>query len=496
LFAALYEELRHIARRELRRSGGLTLSATTLLHEAYLKVQRQTNTAFPDQTQFLGYAARVMRNLVIDYARHGQAQKRGGAFEITSLPTLVKAEKLARKLGDPAQIASVQCNTVETELQASRPQLAAERMRDGLANLAKVADPSPQTQIVCETAQARLLWGQGDTPQAISVARKVALFMEANHQDRDIRYNTVVSMLEVMFGELGSTREALQWNRRGIAALERSGRAETLSMSWMRHNQAAELADGGDIRGAYEDEEKLAQQIVGHEGPDGLPPTIAHRLGFLKVRIEETDAGLVWIERAVHQAAMQHNPGAQIGALISRARAELILGQRERVLPDVEQAERLVHEPASQNAAAVQNAHLIRAQLLVAQGNALASLGAISALLVEFEYPAKRTGSTLPAALILRSRAESMLGRHTEALQTAREALAVSEERALDPDQSADVGAAQMSLADAQLALGDAAGARSSARRASTTLSRSLGPTHSETRAADAFAMRTAATPP
>jgi RNA polymerase sigma factor (TIGR02999 family) len=89
LFASLYEELRRLAQRELRRSAGLSLSATTLLHEAYLKVQQQADAAFPSQAQFLGYAARVMRNLVIDYARHGQAQKRGGAFEITRLPTVV-----------------------------------------------------------------------------------------------------------------------------------------------------------------------------------------------------------------------------------------------------------------------------------------------------------------------------------------------------------------------------------------------------------------------
>jgi RNA polymerase sigma factor (TIGR02999 family) len=89
LFASLYEELRRLAQRELRRSAGLSLSATTLLHEAYLKIQQQANAAFPSEAQFLGYAARVMRNLVIDYARHGQAQKRGGAFEITRLPTVV-----------------------------------------------------------------------------------------------------------------------------------------------------------------------------------------------------------------------------------------------------------------------------------------------------------------------------------------------------------------------------------------------------------------------
>ena len=87
LFAALYDELRRVAQRELRRGGGLTLSATTLLHETYFKIQQRSDIAFPDEARFVAYAARAMRTLVIDYARNRQAQKRGGAFEITSLPT-------------------------------------------------------------------------------------------------------------------------------------------------------------------------------------------------------------------------------------------------------------------------------------------------------------------------------------------------------------------------------------------------------------------------
>ncbi len=87
LFAALYDELRQIAQRELRRGIGLALSPTTLLHETFFKVQQRSDLAFPDQSRFLAYAARAMRTLVIDYARNRQAQKRGAAFEITSLPT-------------------------------------------------------------------------------------------------------------------------------------------------------------------------------------------------------------------------------------------------------------------------------------------------------------------------------------------------------------------------------------------------------------------------
>jgi RNA polymerase sigma factor (TIGR02999 family) len=90
MFASLYDQLRRMARRELRRGGSaLTIGATTLLHEAYLNVQAREGVHFPDEARFLGYASRAMRGLIIDYARRRQALKRGGAFELTSLPTEV-----------------------------------------------------------------------------------------------------------------------------------------------------------------------------------------------------------------------------------------------------------------------------------------------------------------------------------------------------------------------------------------------------------------------
>jgi RNA polymerase sigma factor (TIGR02999 family) len=63
----------------------MTLSATTLLHKAYIEIASKDGASFEDSNRFMGYAARVMRGLIIDYARSRQAQKRGGQFEITSL---------------------------------------------------------------------------------------------------------------------------------------------------------------------------------------------------------------------------------------------------------------------------------------------------------------------------------------------------------------------------------------------------------------------------
>ena len=94
LFDRLYKELHQLARRQLRRHGSaLSVEATTLLHEAYLKMSA-IDTAFADEARFMGYAAKAMRTLIIDYAREQKAQKRGGAFAITSLSTNI-AESVA-----------------------------------------------------------------------------------------------------------------------------------------------------------------------------------------------------------------------------------------------------------------------------------------------------------------------------------------------------------------------------------------------------------------
>ena len=84
LFATFYTELRRLAEHQLERGGGsLTLSTTTLVHDAYLSMVGRRDTKFPDRARFFAYASRAMRGLVIDYARRRRAKKRGRDYEIT-----------------------------------------------------------------------------------------------------------------------------------------------------------------------------------------------------------------------------------------------------------------------------------------------------------------------------------------------------------------------------------------------------------------------------
>jgi RNA polymerase sigma factor (TIGR02999 family) len=94
LFSLLYAELHRLASRELARRGApISLSPTTLLHQAYIEIAPRDGASFPDRGRFMGYAAHVMRGLIIDHVRRRQAQKRGGQFEITSDP--VQLEQVA-----------------------------------------------------------------------------------------------------------------------------------------------------------------------------------------------------------------------------------------------------------------------------------------------------------------------------------------------------------------------------------------------------------------
>ncbi|HTV78057.1 MAG TPA: ECF-type sigma factor [Steroidobacteraceae bacterium] len=86
LFASLYAELRRIAGRELRRHPQSSVSPTTLVHEAYVSMAGRA-VSFQDRARFLGYVARAMRGLLIDFMRQRGALKRGAEFEITHLTT-------------------------------------------------------------------------------------------------------------------------------------------------------------------------------------------------------------------------------------------------------------------------------------------------------------------------------------------------------------------------------------------------------------------------
>ena len=81
LFPLLYNELRRLARSRLAAGGRHTLLDTaSLVHEAYLRMQRDGGVALNDREHFLAYAATTMRSVVIDFVRRRNAERPEGLF--------------------------------------------------------------------------------------------------------------------------------------------------------------------------------------------------------------------------------------------------------------------------------------------------------------------------------------------------------------------------------------------------------------------------------
>jgi len=80
---AVYDQLRAIARRHLRREqAGHTLQTTAVLHEAYLRLAQDGSRPYADRAEFCVAAARAIRRVLIDHARGRKALKRGGGVAV------------------------------------------------------------------------------------------------------------------------------------------------------------------------------------------------------------------------------------------------------------------------------------------------------------------------------------------------------------------------------------------------------------------------------
>lgn len=108
----LYQEIRRIAAREMRRERSTsTLQATALVSEAYLRLREIQGVAWEDRDQFLGFTAHLIRRILVEHARRKAAAKRGGRGVRVTLsevegvaarrpPDLLALDEALRALGE------------------------------------------------------------------------------------------------------------------------------------------------------------------------------------------------------------------------------------------------------------------------------------------------------------------------------------------------------------------------------------------------------------
>ena len=118
LFPLVYDELKRLARRYLRRErSSHTLQPTALVNEAYIQLSSLKSTQWQSRSHFMGVAALAMRRVLTDYARDRRTAKRGGGnimidkelLEILACP-LCKEE--VRLTADGNGLKCVKCHRV------------------------------------------------------------------------------------------------------------------------------------------------------------------------------------------------------------------------------------------------------------------------------------------------------------------------------------------------------------------------------------------------
>ncbi len=144
LMPLVYDELRQMAKRYMRRQpSGHTFQTTELIHEAYLKLAKQTGQDWLNRAHFFGVAAKAMRHILVDYARSKSSQKRGGWQERVVLSDA--AASTGSKVDDLVALDDA-LNTL-AKIDARKSRVVELRYFGGLKTeeIAAVLDMSPET---------------------------------------------------------------------------------------------------------------------------------------------------------------------------------------------------------------------------------------------------------------------------------------------------------------------------------------------------------------
>jgi RNA polymerase sigma factor (TIGR02999 family) len=111
LIPIVYDELRRIAHGQLRgEQPGHTLNTTALVHETYFRLVKIDRVEWQDRAHFFAVAARLMRRVLIDYARTRKREKRGGAARQVSL-----SEALGDQISEPDDFSALEEALVRLE---------------------------------------------------------------------------------------------------------------------------------------------------------------------------------------------------------------------------------------------------------------------------------------------------------------------------------------------------------------------------------------------
>lgn len=167
LFPLVYQDLKRIARRHLRKeTPGHTLQTTALVNEAYLRLVDQKRVTWQNRAHFYAIAAKTMRRILVDHARGRIRLKRGGDLCRLSLDeaATVSGEQAAELLALDEALQEL------AKIDPRRSQVVELRFFGGLSNpeIAEVLKIAPNTVIRDWNMARAWLYHEMSVPKSVT----------------------------------------------------------------------------------------------------------------------------------------------------------------------------------------------------------------------------------------------------------------------------------------------------------------------------------------
>ncbi len=401
--------------------------------------------------------------------------------------TLARAETLARSLHYDEGLVAALCTQIMTELTLGHRERAQARFSEAQSVLARLRQPRPLLFAAWLLVGSELDSANGHPADAIARSQRALDLLESTGNGQNPMVIVALSNLSKFHGALGDAFKAFDYRRLASAALDRLGRAGTVSKLIVMSNEATSLANFGEPQHSLELFEELLRRFEAR----GASP--ANRL-FFNVNYSATlstmgryDEALTRLDQTITEARASKNLHAQEAAALFRARTLVRAGQWPQARQALNEIEAAYRVDTVKNKRGLQGIALARAELQLRTGDIDTARRTLDALLQEVGYPAAQTSWALRGALPLA--AELALVQHQPARAEAF-ALAAAEfatKQARDPAQSADVGRAMVLVVRARQAGGNVSGAIQALQSAIPPLANGYGSEHASVKEARAL---------
>jgi serine/threonine protein kinase len=402
---------------------------------------------------------------------------------VQDLALMRRAADYAKASGDANLVATIACNSVSTDIDRGRLDLAQGELTLGLQALGNSPHPRQTVAIDCANAGSVLARHQGNPQLALDrLNSAISLAERAGEVDAGGQAG-MLGDKAILLQDLGDLPGALLAYQR-VAVLEQAA-GRTLAQLASERNAATVMMDMGEYAAARQSIDGVLSHWPHATATDPVPAYLRLSLGMILLKFEDFDGANRELTAARDTARAMGEPRFEVlGALFlgQVALATGRLGDAEKLLQEVRSAP--VH---LSNHYLANTLDAMQARLLLAQGDGVEAARRISQELARIDAVA--SSDERPRAATLRSGARIALAVGDAALaeKRARAAVASASRLTRDAAQSADVGEALLLLAQAQQAAGQRQSAVASARLAAVSLTAGLSASHPLTRQAMAL---------